>query len=39
LFQSAKGADARRQRRKEHACLFGGAIDTAPVSRVFLKKK
>jgi hypothetical protein len=36
-FRSAKGADARRQTPKELAKYLGGALDTAPVLREFLK--
>jgi hypothetical protein len=38
LMKSAKGADARRQAGKELTCPLGGALDTAPVLRVFLKR-
>jgi len=37
-FRSAKGADARRQTKKELAGSLGGALDTAPVLRVLLRK-
>jgi hypothetical protein len=37
--ESAKGAAARRQGRKEHARSFGGALDTATVLRAFLESK
>ena len=37
-FGSAKGADARRQTTKELARSLGGALDTAPVLRVFVRK-
>jgi hypothetical protein len=36
-ISSAKGADARRQTLKELARSLGGALDIAPVLRVFLK--
>jgi len=35
--ESAKGADARRRTMKELTDSSGGALDTAPVLRVFLK--
>jgi hypothetical protein len=39
LLRSAKGADARRQTMEEPARLLGGAFDTAPVLREFLKRQ
>ncbi len=36
---SAKGANARRQTMKEHTGSLGGALDIAPVLRVFLKSE
>ena len=37
FLKSAKGADARRQGGKELASPFGGALDTVPVLREFLR--
>ena len=36
-FRSAKGAVACRQTREKLAISLGGALDTAPVLRLFLK--
>jgi hypothetical protein len=38
FVQSAKGAAARRRGGKELSGPFGGALDTAAVLRVFLKR-
>ena len=38
FLKSAKGADARHQSTKELACPSGGALDTAAVLRLFLKR-
>jgi len=35
--KSAKGADARRQGKKELDCPFGGALDTVHVLRELVK--
>lgn len=37
IVTSAKGADARCQARKNHANLFGGALNTATVLRAFFR--
>ncbi|HEY6987542.1 MAG TPA: hypothetical protein VH369_04115 [Bryobacteraceae bacterium] len=39
IRRSAKGADARRQTKKELTDTSGGALDIAPVLRVFFKRR